>query len=311
MNNEEPFSYKPLITLGILIGVISLTALIPAKWFGVSPISKKTTLLDLSVLPSANEIAKDTNGDGVVSWKEIVGETLTDSSTTDSLKKTQTDPKAIERLNDPNNLTSSFSKNLYLTSAYLNKNGISDTNSEQTALNQLITEEASKITPTSYTYTDLNIAKKEDKTSIKDYGNKVAPILQAVTSKKIIAYDISSLDSFLQTKNESDLVALTRNRDHLNAILKLLQTISVPPSAIPYHILMLNRIALYRDTVENMAKAKTDPVRAKISLEQYTNNILLVLRISNQLSDYFNIQNIIFSAEEPGYMFTTGYTIFN
>ena len=308
-NEEKPSASKPLIAIGILVGITILSAVIPAKWFGINPVVYKNQPLDLSAITSASEIAKDTNNDGSISWNEIINQTFPESTSAESIKGAPVDEKVIEQLNDPNNLTSSFSKNLYVASAYINKNGGIDADSQQAVLDQLISQEASKIIPTTYTYKDIKIAPKEDKISIKTYGNSVAIILQEVITKKIMTDDFSSMNSFTQTKNESDLLPLVKNRDRVGGLIQKLLSISVPPSAISYHILALNRIALYKDTLDDISKANTDPVRAKLAIEKYTEMMVLVLRIPNQFSNYFDVQNIVFSSKEAGYMFTAGYTI--
>lgn len=311
MDNNPLSLSKPLIAIGVLVGVLMVMAFIPAEWFGIHPISYKEKPLDLSLITSASEIAQDANGDGVISWKEVIAETFKDSTEADDIKDATVDAQAIEHLNDPNNLTGSFSKNLYLASAYINKNGGADTASQQAVLDQLISDEAQKMVPTTYTYKDLQVSKQEDKTSLKIYGNSVASIFQKIVTRKIMEDDFASINSFIQTKNESDLSILTKNKVRVDSLLQEVLSMHVPPSAISFHILALNRIAFYRDTLDNLSKAESDPVRAKIALEQYAEMIVLVLRIPAQFSQYFNLQNIVFSPQNPGYMFTAGYTISN
>lgn len=311
MDNNPSSLSKPFIAIGLLVGILMVTAFIPAEWFGIHPISYKEKPLDLSLITSASEIAQDVNGDGVISWKEVIAETFKDPTEADDIKDATVDAQAIEHLNDPNNLTGSFSKNLYLASAYINKNGGTDTASQQAVLDQLISDEAQKMVPTTYIYKDLQISKQEDTSSLKIYGNSMASIFQKIVTRKIMEDDFASVNSFIQTNNESELLVLTKNKDRVDSLLQEALSIHVPPSAISFHILALNRVALYRDTLDNLSKAESDPVRAKIALEQYADMIVLVLRTPAQFSQYFNLQNIVFSSQEPGYMFTAGYTISN
>ncbi len=311
MDDDNNIKSKSLTSLLILISITVISAFIPASWLGIHPAIYRDKPLDLSAITSAGEIAKDTNGDGVIDWQEVIRQTFPTSTTTDSTENTTIDKKAIAALNDAQNLTGDFSKNLYLASTYINENGGADANTQQTVLDNLISQEASKIAVTNYTYNDIKVAKTEDKTSLRAYGNNIAPILQAVVTKKIMIDDMSSVNSFIQTQKESDLSTLIKNRDRVNVLLQKLLSISVPPSAISYHILALNRIASYRDTLDNLSKAGTDPIRAKLAIEQYSQVMVMILRIPNQFSNYFNLQNIVFSTKEAGYMFTIGYTISN
>ena len=130
-----------------------------------------------------------------------------------------------------------------------------------------------------------------------------------MVTKKIITDDLTSINSYSQTKNESDLSILVKNKARVDSLIQKLLSISVPMSATPYHILTINRVASYRDILDNISKANNDPVRAKIAMDQYAETMVLVLRIPNQLSNYFNTKNTVFSSKETGYMFTAGYTI--
>lgn len=310
-NNTKPTSSKTILAIGGLVTIIALSAFIPASWFGVKPAVYTEKPLDLSTLSSFEEVAKDTNGDGVISWDEVVKQNLKYSSTTEeAIKDAPVDPKAIERLNDPNNLTSSFSKNLYLASVQINQSGGQiDDETQQKILTQLISQEASKVTPTTYTKKDLKVATSESKESLKMYGNNVASVLQQIITEKKIYDDMAAMDDFSKTENPDDLLMLSQNRDRVNGLLQKLISISVPPSAVQEHIIILERIALYRDTLDAFSKLKTDPIRAKLALEKYTNTMVNLMITPNQLATFFITKNIIFSAKDSGYIFTIGYTI--
>lgn len=309
METEHAQTKKSLFALIILIAVIGVSALAPASWFGVKVKKQPYTKLDLTIMTSPSEIIDDTNHDGAVSWNEVVTDTFKDStSTLAKIKQKPINQKTIAELNDPNNLTSSFSKNIYMATAYLKEKGITDEKSKQEAVNYLLLQEAAKMKATKYTLEDIAIATTETKSSLKLYGNTVAPIIQSLVSSKIIEDDLSGLASFTKTKNEADLTPIKNNRDRVNLILQKLLTVSVPPSAITTHMLAVNRIAMYRDTLDNLSKSSSDPVRGTLSIDSYKNEIPLLGRIPSQFSDYFTIQNIVFSSKEPGYLFTTGFT---
>ncbi len=306
-------SYKTrnsLIVLGSVVFLFGLSAVIPARWVGGSPKVIRSPKIDLSRMTSPSQIAKDINGDGGVSWGEIITSTLgASSSALETIKKTSVDQKAIEELNDPNNLTASFSKNLYLLSAYFEKNGITDEATKARALNELIQNEKKKITHTVYKYSDLLVAKTESKDSLKSYGNTMAQLLQTTLSKEIASKDLYSITLYSETKDASALKDLVSNKKRLDAVLQKMISVSVPPSAISYHILTVNRVASYRDLVKNLSTADADPMRASFVLNDYTNTTLLVFRLYEQFSNYFTSRGIIFDSKEPGFIFVAGYTI--
>lgn len=310
MERESTQTSRSVAFLGIIVTLIAVSAVIPAKWLGGAPKKQLQPKLDLSVYTSPNEIAQDVNKDGKISWGEVMNETLKPSNTSpEEQNKTTADPKAIAELNDPNNLTASFSKNLYLSSAYLTKNGIDDDKSKKDVLTNILQQEASKIVSTTYYSKDANVAKTESKESIKIYGNAIATILQNIITEKIILADMTSVIAFLKSKNPSDLSHLYNNKKRLDDVIQRLLKVSVPPSALTYHMLAINRVAAYRDIINNLSVADTDPIRQTFVIEKYPDTVKLVALLFNQFSNYFNMQNIVFSSKEAGYVFVTGYTI--
>jgi hypothetical protein len=310
METQSTHTSRAVSVFIIFIAFIGITALTPAKWLGVNPKKEVHTRIDISNLSSPKEVATDANGDGVISWKEIISEnTKVSTSTLEEIKSIPVDPKTIAELNDPNNLTASFSKNLYVATAYFKKNNITDPKITGDAVTQLMADEAKKIKPTIYAYKELNVAKTESKESIKQYGNTIAPLLKELFTKKIIGGEMSTIYSFAKTKQESDLLPLVKNTKRVDIILQKLLKVSVPPSAVSYHILAVNRITAYRDILDNLSKASSDPVRATSVLDKYINAVILTLHIFGKFTEYFNANNTAFSPSEGGYIFTAGYTV--
>ena len=301
---QKPIS-KPLVIVGILVLLLTSTTFIPASWFGITPVIYKNAPLNLTDITTPENIAKDTNKDGIISWQEVINQNVDFGTSTNTAT---IDEQAIAQLNDPNNLTASFSKNLYLAYTYLQKTGTWDETVKQNMLQQLIAQESAKIVPTTYSLREITIASTETKESIKKYGNAIAPLINATINEKYLANDFGSINSFTQTQKESDLVSILDDKKRVDSLLQKILAISVPPSAVPYHILLLERIALYRDSLTAIGNAPNDPIRATIAIENFGNAIPLIIKMVPQLSSYFNMKNIVFSAQDTGYVFTTGYT---
>ena len=191
---------------------------------------------------------------------------------------------------------------------HLQKNGITDDTTRANTLTALVAQESAKIIPTNYTLNDIHIAPSESKDSIRFYGNTISLLLQKVATKNDIENELKSINSYTQTKNTSDLSFIIKNKNNLDILIQKVLNISVPPSAVAYHILFLNRLALYRDTLDNISKADTDPVRSLVGADKYVDVVVLAIRTLPQFSTYFNNKNIVFSAKDAGYVFTTGYT---
>jgi len=307
MDTLTPQKNLPLLFLGGLVLLTIATAFIPAKWFGIEPKAVTRARLDFSSI-SPSDVANDTNNDNAISWKELIESTLGPTERSEFEGK-EADPKVIAELNDPNNLTASFSKNLYVASTYLSQDPNVTEETKQDVISQLIQQEAAKITPTTYGFKDLNIASAESKASIKLYGNTLAGLLENLITEQSIIDGAGAIEAFLSSQNEKDLTPLEKERSKVDATLKKLLALSAPISASTYHALAVNRVATYRDTLDNLSQAGDDPIRATLFIDKYPEVLVSTLRIHNELSTYFDTQNITFLGTEPGYVFTVGYTL--
>ncbi len=298
----------------VLVAVLAVTlgiGFLPAKWFGITPVSQKYTKIDLSSINSINDIVKDSNGDGVTDWNEIITQTYGGAqASAQNEKSSSLDPGAVAQLNDPNNLTGTLSKDLYLSSAYLDKaGGVASPQVAQNIVTNLIKQEAEKITVTSYTYKDLNIDRAETNSSVKAYGNALGKLIRLALQARLVTDDVAYLKDFVDTKNKSSYEALVDKRDTAQTIVSAMLTQKVPLSASSYHLLTLNRVAAYTDTLNNILKVESDPVRSAIALGSYVDVATDMLRSIPLLTDYFKAKNVRFSSQDAGYVFDPRYTI--
>lgn len=311
MEEKSTTLSRSILVLIIVIALVAMSALVPASWFGIKPSKKQQTVkLDLSMIKSAQAVATDKDGDGVISWKEVVEKTLpmTDEQR-EELKKIPVDQKVIDQLNDPNNLTASYSKNLLLGVTAFQENKITDQNTKKAFMDQISKEEAAKIKPKSYTDLDILIAKTETKASIKLYGNTIVPLLDSVVTKDSITGNMTGILTYLQSGDTSGLSYLYKDKNRLDDMLKKLTKIEVPPSAILIHIQMLNRISTYKEVVDNLSRIESDPMRASLVIQQYIPAGRSIVEMFAKYADYFNKQNVMFTSSEAGYVFITGYTL--
>lgn len=296
----------PLLGLGVLILLTIGALLLPASWFGVEPAKKTYSRVDLSDL-NLSDIANDGDADGSISWKELVTDSLRPEDIA-QLENQKPDASVIANLNDQNNLTASFSKNLYAASAYLAKNQLNDPLAEQEALNQLISLEAQKMIPRTYQLSDLNVVTSESKELMKKYGNSVASILQNIISEESLSGDVTSIQTYVETQDAEALEYIKRDAEKVSLQLRELERLSVPLSAATSHVLLLDRVSLYRDIIYNLSLAEEDPIRSALSIEKHPQAMANVLRMYSQFSTYFDGRGVVFSSKEPGYVFTVGYT---
>lgn len=298
---KTPASHNESILLVVgLVALLALSSFIPASWLGGE---KKVQYPLLSFEDSL--MGNDTDGNGVTTWQEFISESL---GTPETTVPVETDPRTLASLNDPNNLTSSFTKNLYITSVALKENGIDDQAASQETINQLLAKEAQKLSTISYTRADIHIAKDDSVQALKTYGNSVGALLKDFITQKSISDDLTSLGNFTQSQNETDLVPLVQNAQHIQVIVNKLVALQVPPQAVDAHVEILNRIGQYSQVLTNLSLAYDDPVRATFVLDQYPGSAVAALQSIPYLGKFFNDKAVLFSSKEGGYLFTVGYT---
>lgn len=305
---EQMTNRKYFILLAVLLLITASSAVIPASWFGIN-VKNNNPSLDLTSVKTIDLVGKNKEGTPAT-WKDLTEQAFKDKpEILAETKATPVNQKDLDALNDPNNLTASFSKNLYVASNYLNQNGGGDSVAQQDILDQLMAQEAVKIIPTKYIFKDINVAKAESRDSIKDYGNNLALILKDMITSYSMKTDLSGVADFLKSENIKSLDPVTNDYKKIDAKLKKLLAISVPLSASTYHIITVNQVAAYRDNLYNLSQIVADPLRARISFEKYAEISISTLNLYKDLSKYFDMKNIVFSSKEAGYVFTAGYTI--
>jgi hypothetical protein len=228
------------------------------------------------------------------------------TSTLEEINKQPLDKETIARLNDPNNLTASLSKNILVAS--VQNEGVIDDTTRDTLLAQMLQTEASKIQPTTYKVTDLHIVKGGGEATLKEYGNTIAPLVKTFISSDVITKDVTDVNNFSKSQNTNDLRNIRKNLTRVDTLITKMLAVKVPLSVVPLHLDIVNRLAEYRDFLYGVSRADVDPVRSMIMLQGYSELVIIVLRIPIHVTTFFDSQNIVFTDKEPGYIFTTGYT---
>lgn len=300
-------SNTPLLLLGIIFILTIGTSLLPASWFGIEQQTRRYEPLNLGSIAQPENLATDTNNDGAISWGELIASSLSLSPEETNDLQLASDPEVIANLNNPNNITASFTKNAFLAATALEQSGISDEASKQEVINQLLSEESQKITPKIYMSSDVQ-STADSKITIKKYGNDVALILKDLITEKSITDELISITQYLEKGDSASLLPLVTNAKRAEAAIQKLLKVQVPESAILYQIIILNRVSEYQNMLLNLSVANTDAIRATSAMKNYQTIVTLVLRTYPTLTDYFNLKNVTFSSNEPGYIYVVGYT---
>src|SRR5207237_494695 len=158
-----------------------------------------------------------------------------------------------------------FSKNLYIASTALEQNGVSDPQSDQQTVTQLIQKEASKIHPDSFTQKDIVIGTSDAQPALQKYGNSVAALFKGLITQETLTTYRTSIGTYTNSKNDIDLAPLVQSSVMDSNILEKLLALSVPPSLVPLHLQMLNNVGTFVNTVHDLSVASEDPVRATLA----------------------------------------------
>lgn len=294
---------KALSVMLVLMFLLGSTFVIPARYLGIQ--KKKTSPLILRSQDELVALKGDSNRNNVPDWKDLVDNSIS-TTTKVELAKTPVSEEDKKRLNDPNNLTASFSKNAYTASAYANKNGTLTKQQQDELASSLLAGEQAKIVHKTYEVKDLNIAKTETDSSRKSYGNTLGIIVQAALKNKSSSDDLAIIKAYSVNKDETVLSALIIKRDIIGVAIEKLLATPVPYSAVPYHLMLINKLSEYKDILDNMSQVKNDPLRASIALNSYVDVVKSLFTSITALQSYFILENITFTKKEPGYLLTGG-----
>jgi hypothetical protein len=83
------------------------------------------------------------------------------------------------------------------------------------------------------------------------------------------------------------------------ALTELLR-MTVPYSAAPYHLLLINSLSEYANMLDNFSKAKSDPLRATLAYNDYVPVVKSLSSALNSIQSYIVIENITFTTSDPG-----------
>lgn len=299
---------KALLVVGTMLFLIAITLVVPARWIGVqSPQKNKNTL----VLKSADQLgvlAKDNNGNSTPDWRDLLIET-TSASTTKVASNYVVTEEDRKRLEDPNNLTASFSKNLYTVSSYAKKRGTMTQAEQQKIVTNLVQSENEKIEVTTYLIDDIKTTKFDTKETEKIYGNTIGKIYAKAINLKLDVVDLDKIKAYSTSKDASILSALVVKKNNAKLILEELLKVSVPKSAVPYHLLIVNKLSEYVSVLDGLSKADSDPIRTTLAFNNYIPVIKALFSSFLNMQLYFKLAEVTFTSNESGYVLNPGYTM--
>ncbi len=263
--------------------------------------SKKTPL----VLRTSDELrllSSDRDGNDVEDWRDLVLGSL--STTTEAaFARAEPNKEAEARLADKNNVTASFSKNIFTVAAYASNNPNLSEDEKTNLVADAVRTEAPKTQPKVYTTSDLRIAASNSSDAKILYGNTMALLLEKANKGGLGSNDLLLLQTYTEKGDPELLAPLASKKVKVDQILEELLTVSVPSSALVFHLRLINSVSAFSATLDGFARADSDPLRSLAFLNTYQETITKLYSSMNDLQDYFTLENVPFQSSDPGYIF--------
>ena len=263
--------------------------------------SKKTPL----VLRTSDELrllSSDRDGNDVEDWRDLVLGSL--STTTEAaFARAEPNKEAEARLADKNNVTASFSKNIFTVAAYASNNPNLSEDEKTNLVADAVRTEAPKTQPKVYTTSDLRIAASNSSDAKILYGNTMALLLEKANKGGLGSNDLLLLQTYTEKGDPELLAPLASKKVKVDQILEELLTVSVPSSALVFHLRLINSVSAFSATLDGFARADSDPLRSLAFLNTYQETITKLYGSMNDLQDYFTLENVPFQSSDPGYIF--------
>ncbi len=259
---------------------------------------------------SQEQEAKDTDGDGLKDWEEVLYGTNPNNPDTDgdgtpdgleiqhnrnplikgpkdSLTPTATKNGSTPTNSDNLTLTDKFAEDFFIKFMNLKQSGVKVTsdNADQIASDYLKSSSLPDIQGKTYKEKDLQLI-KTDKNILKTYSDSVTLVMARYWPNNKNNESLILQSAFDTTQdnpiNEKTLNGLTGITDNYKKILTQLVSTPVPELAVSFHINILNSLSLYIKTLEMITGAYSDPLSGLAGLNALqTNQTNLIVNIAN------------------------------
>lgn len=144
--------------------------------------------------------------------------------------------------------------------------------------------------PTKYSILDLDTFPDYEKENIKNYGNYFAKTLEIYFKEGALV-------------NDADALTFVKKYAEIQAnYAQALSELRVPRSISDEHLDFTNNIYKISLALPELATIDDDPLLYTLILEQYKTALKENSEILKKISDYFELNGIIYSDDEPGAM---------
>ncbi len=313
----------------VLIGLI----IIAAGFLIFTPAEKQESAKQkpqISKLAS-QEIAKDSDNDGLPDWEEALWGT--DPANPDTDKDGVPDGKEIKENRNPllagdgktdkiespkpakspaeqamqlsSTLTEALGQEFFSEYMRLKQESSGELSEfEKTELvNSLVSGlENSQNKPSGYSESDIKIASLDDEKTIKDYGNNLALIIKKYFDP-LPEIEMTIFQRALDNKNESELKKLVPIALAYRNTAKEALSLETPETFSESHLAIINSFDEIAKAIDGLTKVFDDPAQSLLALEQYRKKAVIAYLFLRNLYAYFLYNKIVFQNNEPAKLF--------
>lgn len=242
-------------------------------------------------LLSTNPNKADTDGDGAFDGEEVrTKRNPLIPGPNDLVSVATSSPLTLATISQEGTLTDQIAKDLVTTLINYQQTGKLDSTHEKQLVNTLIDSSNKRVLTEKYGAGDIIIATTESTSTRKAYREAIN--LALASTKSITANELLIVGESVEKKTKE---AKQRADDLITIYKKItvdLSKVSVPPSAVQTHLLLLNGFDAYTNALDGIRTLEVDPVLAAVVIQNYQ-AIELNLRNSGlALATYFQTYKV-------------------
>ncbi|OGD69584.1 hypothetical protein A3I18_02095 [Candidatus Campbellbacteria bacterium RIFCSPLOWO2_02_FULL_35_11] len=269
--------------------------------------NKKENLLVSKEVKGYSE--KDTDGDGLMDWEEALWKTDINKVDTDGDGTSDNDevlarrdpaisgpgdilPEKTEQTTEELTQTDILARNFFMGYLGLKQAGTLE-QKQETFLNNLVENSFAEINnfQNQYSKDNLNIINKDDKVTLKNYGDELISVLGVF---KTLENDAILLVNYGEKGDKDSLDEINNNIETYESIKKDLLEMSVPKGVALYHAGLINGVDMLETSVKGFSAINTDPVLSLASSENYFKSFDVISDYSLKIGKYLANKGVSF-----------------
>ncbi len=254
------------------------------------------------ILWKMNPLSGDTDKDGVSDVKEVELQKISKNSEVIYKNTQKTATKITENLTQ----TDTFARDFFTTYAEYKKSGvpiIGNTEQQQQIVNSILNKSAIEDKIKQFTLANIKINDNDSEESIKQYGNTLGTILINNSPKKEeLENEFVIFSKAIQNQNAKELEKLDIIIKSYKNIITEFSTVAVPKSAAQTHLNLLNTLNAVLASDQGMRIYFDDPIGGLSGYVYYKKRVGDLHKALADTVSYFNEKNVVFGEEEGGFV---------